>query len=101
MFPADDELRLRTAFDDLTSDQPPAPPNRYEAIRRKTAARRRHQIMTKVAAGLGTAGLAVTGATVSSLVSAGHRPVTIRGILAVSRPSASLRASCPPPLVGA
>src|SRR5215470_16093964 len=42
MIPADDELLLRAALSDLTSDQPPAPASRYAAVRRKASARRRH-----------------------------------------------------------
>src|SRR5215467_7924287 len=58
MIPADDEVRLRAALADLTSDQPPAPASRYSAIRRKAAARRRHQFITAVAVLAGAAVLA-------------------------------------------
>jgi hypothetical protein len=55
MMSADDELMLRAALDDLTSDQPPAPASRYTSIRRKAAGRRRHQRITAAAAVLAAA----------------------------------------------
>jgi hypothetical protein len=45
-----DDLELRTALADLTSDQPSAPPDRFTAIHRKAVSHRRHQVVAGVAA---------------------------------------------------
>jgi hypothetical protein len=60
MTPADEELLLRHALADLTSDQPPASAGRYTAIRSRAADRRRHQIVTAAVAVL-TAAVLVFG----------------------------------------
>jgi hypothetical protein len=46
----DDELAIRGVLAEMTEDQPPAPPTRYAAIRRRAISRRRRQLAGAAAA---------------------------------------------------
>jgi hypothetical protein len=94
----DDEVQVRGMLADQTADQPPAPTDRYRAVRQRVSRDRWSRSAQVLALALAITGV---GLGVSLQASdSGRGPVTIRGILAVSRLSASLRTSCPPPSVG-
>jgi hypothetical protein len=90
-----DEVLLRRMLDDLIADQPPAPPDRYRAVRHRAIRNRwnRASAMLAVALAITGAGLGVRLAASGS----GSGPVTIRGILEVSAPTKYFGTSCPPP----
>jgi hypothetical protein len=50
MAQVDDELAIRAVLADMTADQPPAPPHRYGAVRRKAVLQRRRTLAGAAAA---------------------------------------------------
>lgn len=71
-----DEQRLRQVLDDITANQPPAPPGRYDSIRRRAARRSRNLVagpLALLAAAVAAAGI---GLSVSApLAASGSRQV--------------------------
>lgn len=60
MTPASNDLDIRAALADLTDDQPPVPPGRLAAIRRKAGIRRRRQVAATALAALGAVAIATS-----------------------------------------
>jgi hypothetical protein len=60
----DGELDIRAALADLTDGQPPVPPGRLPAVRRKAASSRRRRLASAGGAGVAVVALAVALATV-------------------------------------
>ena len=59
MIPVTDEQMLRSALADLTNDQPPMPPARFQSVRRRAIRHRKHQLAGAAVSALAVVGLAV------------------------------------------
>ncbi len=59
MTPMTDDQVMRAALADLTSEQPPMPPGRFQSVRRRAARHRRHQLTSAAVSALAVAGIAV------------------------------------------
>jgi hypothetical protein len=73
-----DELAVRELFQDLTADQPPAPPWRYQQVRQRLVRHRWRQAAIWGAAAAVTGAAAAAGAVLPSVPGGGHvrpRPV--------------------------
>ncbi|MGO8957860.1 MAG: hypothetical protein ACLQFR_10880 [Streptosporangiaceae bacterium] len=70
MIPVTDEQLMRAALVDLTHDQPPMPPGRFQGVRRRAIRHRRRQLAAAVVSALAVVGI---------VVGAGRLPAVLHG----------------------
>jgi hypothetical protein len=63
-----DEQLMRTALADLTDDQPPMPPGRFQSVRRRVVRHRKRQIASAAVSALAVAGIVVSVAQVPGIL---------------------------------
>jgi len=77
MIPDTDEQMLRSALADLTNDQPPMPPARFQSVRRRAIWHRRHQLTGALVSALAVAGIIVGAGRVPGIL---HQPPMARHV---------------------
>jgi hypothetical protein len=77
MTPITDEQMLRSALADLTNDQPPMPPARFQSVRRRAIRHRKRQLTGALVCALAVAGIVVGAGRVPGIL---HQPPQARHV---------------------
>lgn len=77
MTPVTDEQLMRAALADLTDEQPPMPPGRFQSVRRRAVRHRKRQLAGALVSALAVAGIVVGAGQVPGIL---HQPPQARQV---------------------